>query len=445
VWYHDPNTGNWLETPPVAPSQLTSADGMGTSIVVDQLTVWIGAPRRDVAGQQDAGSVFAYRFDPGTWTWTFQEELTAMTPMADGFFGWSLSKRGPVGFVGASGDGVVPGRVYVLRRKSGAWVEDQVIIDPTIGAFDFFGFNLANDGDLAVVTDGGSAWILSLDTATGLMVFDRDLATVTNLIPTSVAIEGQTVVLGAQYDGLAGDGRVGVIRRPPCSGGKWVQTHELKTIYKHQGIFVELGNSVAVDGDRVLAGMSDYLFIGGPATVAATVLTMAMDCDGNGRADVCDIAAGAQDLDEDGVLDACEAVGTRYCSPNVPNSTGAPSWMLAQGSNTVGHDRLVLTMGGLPQNQFGLFLAGRSAGFVPNPGGSQGNLCIGQPIARVRVPGHTWWNSGMDGVIHGILDLTHIPLTPFVPVLPGETWYFQGWHRDGVKSNFTDAVSVLFQ
>ena len=47
------------------------------------------------------------------------------------------------------------------------------------------------------------------------------------------------------------------------------------------------------------------------------------------------------------------------------------------------------------------------------------------------------------------LDLLNTP-TPAGPVaiLPGETWYFTAWFRDsnpGPTSNFTDAVSILFQ
>jgi hypothetical protein len=30
-------------------------------------------------------------------------------------------------------------------------------------------------------------------------------------------------------------------------------------------------------------------------------------------------------------------------------------------------------------------------------------------------------------------------------VLPGETWHFQAWFKDGASSNFTDGLSVLFQ
>ncbi|MEL6430088.1 MAG: hypothetical protein AAFZ87_03585 [Planctomycetota bacterium] len=49
---------------------------------------------------------------------------------------------------------------------------------------------------------------------------------------------------------------------------------------------------------------------------------------------------------------------------------------------------------------------------------------------------------------HDALDLT-AAATPsgFTSVQPGDTWYFQAWHRDsnpGVTSNFTDGVRVQF-
>ena len=72
-----------------------------------------------------------------------------------------------------------------------------------------------------------------------------------------------------------------------------------------------------------------------------------------------------------------------------------------------------------------------------------GTLCIASPFARVR--SGLMGGSGKEGRIHWPLDTTQIPLgSGPAPILPGETWYFQGWFRDGLSSNFTDAVSVLF-
>ena len=52
------------------------------------------------------------------------------------------------------------------------------------------------------------------------------------------------------------------------------------------------------------------------------------------------------------------------------------------GSAVVAANSLALTADSLPLNAFGFFLVSQTQGTVPNPGGSQGNLCLGGQIAR---------------------------------------------------------------
>jgi hypothetical protein len=141
-------------------------------------------------------------------------------------------------------------------------------------------------------------------------------------------------------------------------------------------------------------------------------------------------------------------LGTNYCTTS-PNSSGPGAVIGAVGSATASLNFLTLNMTGLPQGQFCLFIASRQAGFVANPGGAQGNLCVGSPIARFGpAAGYSLPNSGTTGTVDQLIDLTSIPLTPAVGVLPGETWYFQGWYRDnnpGPVSNFSDGLSITFQ
>ena len=140
-------------------------------------------------------------------------------------------------------------------------------------------------------------------------------------------------------------------------------------------------------------------------------------------------------------------IGTRYCSPAVPNSTGQPGVITASGALAAASNNVTLTASSLPQNAFGFFLTSETQGMVTNPGGSQGDLCLGGSIGRFVGAGQIL-NSGASGAFALAVDLGAIPTpTGFVPVLPGETWNFQAWHRDAnplVTSNFTDAVSVTF-
>ncbi|MDP6386363.1 MAG: hypothetical protein QGI93_09240 [Planctomycetota bacterium] len=136
-------------------------------------------------------------------------------------------------------------------------------------------------------------------------------------------------------------------------------------------------------------------------------------------------------------------VGQSYCGPANLNSTGMPARVLASGSAVAG-DSLRLIADRLPPQQFGYFLASQTQSFVPNPGGSQGNLCLGGTIARLVAQ---LGNSGPMGQIVVDVDTSAIPLVPPVSVQPGETWSFQLWFRDknpGPTSNFTDGVAIAF-
>ena len=141
-------------------------------------------------------------------------------------------------------------------------------------------------------------------------------------------------------------------------------------------------------------------------------------------------------------------LGTNYCAAAV-NSTGAAASMSATGSAVAAANSLELTASGLPNSAFGFFLTSRTQGFIANPGGSQGNLCLSGSIGRYVGPGQIM-NSGTTGSISLALDLTRQPTpTGFSAVLAGDTWNFTAWHRDVVggtpTSNFADGLSVTFQ
>jgi len=103
---------------------------------------------------------------------------------------------------------------------------------------------------------------------------------------------------------------------------------------------------------------------------------------------------------------------------------------------------LTLHASGMPFNKFGYFLVAPTQALVMNPGGSQGNLCLGSPFGRFAADVR---NTGLAGAFAVPIDLSNLPL--FGPVAAGESWNFQCWYRDnnpGSTSNFTDAVEIFF-
>ena len=141
------------------------------------------------------------------------------------------------------------------------------------------------------------------------------------------------------------------------------------------------------------------------------------------------------------------SLGTNYCAAN-PNSTGVPAVMGASGSAIAAANDLTLEATELPPNSFCFFLTSQSQGFVQNPGGSQGNLCLGGAIGRFVGPGQIV-NSGPAGAATLGVDLTLHP-TPTGPVtiVAGETWNFTTWFRDSAggapTSNFSDGLELQF-
>ncbi|MCP3917862.1 MAG: hypothetical protein GY711_20135 [bacterium] len=133
-------------------------------------------------------------------------------------------------------------------------------------------------------------------------------------------------------------------------------------------------------------------------------------------------------------------VGTSYCSPALPNSTGVGASIEAFGFLDIVVNDLSLVARDMPAGQFGYFLVGQTQGSLTPPG-SVGILCLAGNIGRYNAIAEIF--QGPLGEID--VDLTAIPVNPPQPVVAGETWNFQAWYRDGGTSNFTDGVTMAFQ
>lgn len=125
------------------------------------------------------------------------------------------------------------------------------------------------------------------------------------------------------------------------------------------------------------------------------------------------------------------------------NSTGAPALLTTSGTPSLAAADLVLEGSSIPTNQFCLFIAARNDDFVPNFGGSQGNLCLGGSLIRLNA---FVQNAGGAGQVSLPVPYGQIP---GATLECGETWYFQAWFRDSVPgapvtSNTTNAVRVTF-
>lgn len=141
-------------------------------------------------------------------------------------------------------------------------------------------------------------------------------------------------------------------------------------------------------------------------------------------------------------------IGTPYCVA-VANSTGVAGVLGAAGSVGISNNDVTLLGSQLPVNSFGFFIVSPNQGFVMNPGGSSGNLCLSGQVGRYVGPGQIQQANAM-GEFDLALDLTMIPSpTGFLSANTGDTFNFQAWYRDslmggGATSNFTNGLQVTF-
>lgn len=132
------------------------------------------------------------------------------------------------------------------------------------------------------------------------------------------------------------------------------------------------------------------------------------------------------------------------------NSTGFQGEIYAFGSDEVSANSLSLQVAGTTPSANGFFLVSRAYGVTVNPGGALNNLCIaGAGIGRYVGPGQIQTADGV-GNASLQLDLTQTPQpSTTVSIQPGESWYFQYWHRDSFggqpRSAFTSAARVRFR
>ncbi len=143
-----------------------------------------------------------------------------------------------------------------------------------------------------------------------------------------------------------------------------------------------------------------------------------------------------------------QSLGSTYCPAN-PNSSGGPAVMGAFGSDRVSDDDFELFVFGAARNIFGVFLTSRTQGFIGNPGGSAGNVCLGGDIGRFLMPGQLG-NTDDFGSRSIVIPLDSMAQpSGLVQVVAGDTWNFTYWFRDSVQglvtNNFAGGLEVTFQ
>ena len=218
-------------------SDAASRDFFGKSVAVDGDTAVIGAVGDDDAGSS-SGSVYVFVRSNGGWV--EQAKLTASDAADHDLFGNSVAVDGDTAVISAqSKDGVGSrsGAVYVFVRSGDEWVEQAKLTASDAADHDLFGAPAAVDDDTAVFgahydDDGGyrSGAVYVFVRSDGGWVEQAKLtasdAASHHYFGSSVAVTGDTILIGADGDDNAGEdsGSMYVFVR---SGDGWVEQAKL--------------------------------------------------------------------------------------------------------------------------------------------------------------------------------------------------------------------------
>ena len=266
-----------LPAPAAALEQkLTASDGaaddfLGVSVAVDGDTALVGAPFDDVGANTEQGAVYVFTRTGDGWTQT--AKLIASDGAADDFFGFSVAIEGDTIVAGAFGDDVGAdanrGSVYTFARAGAPARTETAKLTASDGAANDelgFGGSVAIDGDTIVAgaplddvganQDRGSAYTFARAGAPArtqtAKLTASDGATF-DLLGDSVAIDGDTIVAGAGGDTIGekrDQGSAYTVARP----GAPARTQTAKLTASDGEAIDRLGLSVAIDGDAIVAG-----------------------------------------------------------------------------------------------------------------------------------------------------------------------------------------------
>ena len=250
----------------VSASDLTDDDSFGVSVAMEGDTAVMGAEFADIGRNRDNGA--AYVFTRVNGVWAESQQLTASDLSDSDYFGSSVALDGDTIVVGAdNSDG--GGAAYVLTRSSGSWSEQAKLMASNRVQGAHFGSSVAIDGDTALIgakgfyrngqglqgaayvfTRSGSVWSQQAKLSVSTSYDDPELAKFGH----SVALEDDTAMIGAPFTRLSPNEEQGAVYVFNRSNGSWNEDQVLTTgLGGDKELF---GYSVSISGDTAVLSES---------------------------------------------------------------------------------------------------------------------------------------------------------------------------------------------
>ncbi len=274
VFERAPN-GGWQQVARLVADEGAAYDRFGASVAIKGGRLAIGVPGDGglhVPGlfgyTSGPGAVYVYRLIRRTGDWSLEAKLTPSDAPAtpDGELGHVFGStvafvRGGLA-IGAPGDDVATGAVYIFKRKGRNWLEEAKLV-PAEGNFqDSMGHTLAAQGKTVVTgaahthekgRQSGAAYVFEQIGGVWSQTARLTASDNAELINfgSSVAIRGGVIAVGAPGGGtfLNLAGAAYVFGR---QGAGWAE--QAKLVSSDVEVLGGLGRSISVGGGRVLVG-----------------------------------------------------------------------------------------------------------------------------------------------------------------------------------------------
>ncbi len=255
----------WTQQAKLIASDGRLGDEFGYRVALAGETVLVGAHLLDDGPGTNRGS--AYVFTRTGTTWTQQARLMANDFIAGQEFGIAVALSGETALIGAHFDeNPHPGQgaAYVFNRSGTNWTQQAKLTAEDGALGDHFGNSVALSGDTALIgahsddvglaVDRGSAYVF---TRMGNNWFQQanfvgvgGLAN--DLFGTSVALSGDTALVGSVLDDVGGNTNQGSAYVFTRSGTLWTQQAQLTAA--DGAVDDWFGFTVALSGDTALVG-----------------------------------------------------------------------------------------------------------------------------------------------------------------------------------------------
>jgi FG-GAP repeat len=258
----------------LVPSDPADNDNFGLSVAVSGGLAMVGTAGEDGAGTNSGAAYLFLQSQGGLDGWGQIMKLVASDGDDEDLFGVSVAVSGDYGVVGAEGEdgaGTRRGAAYVYYRNQGGadnWGEVKKIVASDAANEDWFGSSVAIDGDYLVVgadgedgagTGRGAAYLFyrnqgGADNWGQLFKLTADDAANNNQFGYDVDIEGDFVVVGSPSSAGAGANRGAVYLFYRNQGGadNWGQFK--KVLPSDPANDVYFGSAVSINGDVLAVG-----------------------------------------------------------------------------------------------------------------------------------------------------------------------------------------------